>query len=286
MCDEDADNVIAARLTALGADLKRVFLWPRLDMVGMPRLPGEISRLEAAIVDTKAKFVVIDPIVAFLDRGILMNSDGEVRNTLRPLAALAQQRRCVILLVRHLNKRTGPNALYRGSGSMAFVAACRLAWIVGRDPRIDEQCVLAQAKNNYAPLQSSLTFAVAKDAAVVEWQGSSIWSADELSARRARPNRRRARDFLRFFLAQGPRSADEVWTNSRDLGLSENTLRRAKADLGITSQRMHREGVRHDFWLMPGQEVPPDPNSKTPILDDWLQRWHELYPPQSPLAED
>src|ERR1700722_9020157 len=45
LCDEDVDDVIVSRLQALGADLPRVFPWPRLADPGMPLLPPKIARL-------------------------------------------------------------------------------------------------------------------------------------------------------------------------------------------------------------------------------------------------
>jgi hypothetical protein len=57
---------------------------------------------------------------------------------------------------RHLNKQGGGRALYRGLGSLAFVAACRFALLVGRDPLLPGRCVLAQVRNSPAGPQPSL----------------------------------------------------------------------------------------------------------------------------------
>ena len=285
LCDEDPEAVIKARLTALGADLPRTYLWPRLDDPGLPRLPADIKRVDQAVSETGAKLVIIDPIMAFLDRTVMTTRDANVRRALHPLAQLAERRRCVILLVRHLNKDDGPHALYRGGGSIAFVAACRLGWIAGRDPRMEERLVLAQAKNNYAPRAPSLAYKLPKDAPRVDWQGTSVWGADELAARRPRPSRRRARDFLRLFLESGPRTTREIWPASREHGFSRDTLRRAKKDLEITWQRIEQDDQRLDYWLLPGQQV-PGYVSDTPDLDDWLRRWNERYPPRTPLEAD
>src|SRR5439155_26318473 len=118
-------------MTALGADLSHTYLWPRLEEPGLPSLPAEIGRVDQYVRETRARLVIIDPVMAFLDRTVMANSDANVRRALNPLAHLAEKYRCVILLVRHLNKDEGPNALYRGGGSIAFVAACRLAWLAG-----------------------------------------------------------------------------------------------------------------------------------------------------------
>ena len=285
LCDEDVDNVIVTRLKALGADLPRVFLWPRLADPGMPRLPTEIGRLNEAVAQTGAKLLVIDPIMAFWDRKVDVNSDANARRALRPLAHLAERHRCVILLVRHLNKDDGPNALYRGGGSIAFVAACRLAWLVGRDPKMEERCVLAQTKNNYAPKQLSLTYTLPKDGPRVDWQGASILTANELASRRAHPSRRRARDFLRVFLEAGPRLSHEVWDAARKHRLSKNTINRAKEELEIRYERICSKGERLDFWLLPGQEVPAG-LSETPEADEALRKLGEQWKGREPVDDD
>jgi RecA-family ATPase len=51
-----------------------------------------------------AVLVVIDPIMAFFDDTICTGNDQSVRQALAPLARLAEETGCVILLVRHLNK--------------------------------------------------------------------------------------------------------------------------------------------------------------------------------------
>jgi hypothetical protein len=137
-----------------------------------------LGRLEETLAQTGARLVVIDPIMAFWDRSVDVNSDAGVRRALQPLALAAEKFRCAILLVRHLNKDAGPRALYRGGASIAFVAACRLAWLVGPDPKMNERCVLALNKNNFGALSPSLTYALTADGPRVDWQGPAQWSAD------------------------------------------------------------------------------------------------------------
>jgi RecA-family ATPase len=156
ICAEDPPGVILSRLRALSADLTRVFLWPRDADGGLPRFPTDGSRLERVLEQTDARLVVFDPLVAFLESSVSLASDLSVRAVLDALGLVAARRHGVFLLLRHLNKKMGQAALYRGGGSIAFVAACRLAWLAFTHPHTPGRCILAQNKNNYAPLQSSL----------------------------------------------------------------------------------------------------------------------------------
>lgn len=283
LCDEDGDHIVVPRLKNAGADLSRVYLWPRVTDGGLPRLPSEIARVEEIVKDTGAKLIVIDPIMAFLDKSVDVNTDANVRRALRPLMNLAETHGCAILLVRHLNKDDGPQSLYRGGGSIAFVAACRTAWLVGRDPRNRDRYVLSQPKNNYAPIPASLAYALPADGPRVEWHGQSHWSADDVTVRR-RPRRRRdlAAAFVRSILADGPRNAREIWDEAVRQGFSERTMRRARKDVKIEYQLVRTTGKPATFWCLPGQNVPGHESTRTE-LDEMIEKLDEQWPASTPL---
>src|SRR5205085_290405 len=94
LCAEDPDAFIKARLTALGADLPRIYLWPRNDKPGLPRLPADVQQLDHVLGETGARLVIIDPVMAFLDSTVMVSSDANVRRALNPLYELADRRRC------------------------------------------------------------------------------------------------------------------------------------------------------------------------------------------------
>jgi len=89
---EDGDeDTVAPRLLALGADPARCFVLARKEPEAGPplTLPHATDTLDAALAQTRARLVVIDPVVAFLDPGVVLNSDQSVRRALAPLARLA-----------------------------------------------------------------------------------------------------------------------------------------------------------------------------------------------------
>jgi hypothetical protein len=79
--------------------------------------------------------MVVDVLAAYLDPTVNGNSDQGVRSVLTPLAGVADRTGCLIVLIRHLNKRTGDNALYRGGGSIGIIGAARATFLIGPDPR-------------------------------------------------------------------------------------------------------------------------------------------------------
>ena len=217
--EDSEQDTIRPRLMALGGDLDRIFVLRCGEDPGeLLRLPAHTAMLEEALRQTQARLVVLDPIIAFLDRSVCYQSDQSVRTALQPLSALAHKAACVMILVRHLNKKLGGRSLYRGGGSIGFLGACRSGWLVGIDPAQPGQRLLAQVKNSLGPPQSSLVYALEGEAGApprLNWRGTSPLSADELLAGVAEGGRRRrphevAADFLAEFLGEKPRTSREI----------------------------------------------------------------------------
>ena len=271
--EDAAEDVVNPRLDSLGADRSRVFHVYRPHEFGPEPLsfPAHLPLLERALEQVRPLLVVIDPIMAFFDPTVSTGNDPSVRRVLAPLAQLAEKYDCVIIIVRHLNKSAGKRSLYRGAGSMAFLAVCRSAWLFARHPGKSSQAVIAQIKNNLAPPQESLAYEVvtrAEGVPELRWCGPcDLTAADLLKwADRAYPARLRAREFLIGFLDDGPRPAKLLWEASRKLGLAKATLNRAKKELEIRSHRTISGRQSTYYWLLPGHEPPlsSDPDVRAP----------------------
>jgi putative DNA primase/helicase len=293
---EDAyHDTVRPRLQAMGADLDRVLVLCQkdIDLGRLLRLPAETDELDAALTRADARLVILDPILAFLDRSINVNSDQSVRRALLPLTLLAERHRCVMQMVRHLNKLLGAKALYRWGGSIGFLAACRSGWLVAPDPDDPDRRVFAQLKNNLAEPQPSLAYSIegGRDDPRICWHGESAHTADALLTRRRvvvpEGARDRARDFLANFLREGPRTSRELWEAACPQGLSSRTLYRAREELQVRITRVSRDNQVLNYWLLPGQQVPvvPSTDPDVPDLEQWLAPLRERYPPLTPLDE-
>jgi hypothetical protein len=237
--------------------------------------------------------VVIVPVMAFFVRTVAVSSDQSVGRALFPLAQLAEDYRCLVLLVRHLNKSLRVSSLYRGGGSIGIIGACRSAWLVARDPADPARRLLAQVKNNLAPPQPTLTYTVDTPGtarARLTWLGPIPWTADQVlaTAAKAAPQIRLvelAREFLQEALKDGPRTSRELWPMAQARRLRARTLRRAKLDLQIRSVRIWADGKRLSYWVMPGQHLPPGtaPDAAIPDLEEYLAPLREQFPPATPL---
>jgi hypothetical protein len=291
--EDKASDTIVPRLRHLGADLGRVAVWQRAsDDEPWPwRLPADNAFLDDALGRLAPHLAVIDPIMAFLDDSILCASDHSVRRALAPLIHLADKHRCTLLMHRHLNKQGGHHAAYRGLGSIAFVATCRYAMLIGRDPAAPDRRVLAPVRSSLAKLPRSLAFRItAADGAQpsVEWLGTSKHAAGALLVGpvQARGGAlARAALFLEQYLADGPRPTQEVWDAAFKSGFSQRTIERAKKGLGLRTRQVHADGRNVTYCCLRHQTL----LTGEAAGDEFQRRLDELeqqYPPSTPLDND
>lgn len=66
-------------------------------------------RLEEAIIQTKARMVVLDPIQGFLGAEVDMHRANEIRPLMKRIAVLAEKYHCAIILIGHMNKTVTEN---------------------------------------------------------------------------------------------------------------------------------------------------------------------------------
>ena len=138
--EDGLGDTIKPRLLAAGADCSRVLV---IDDREQPLTMLDI-RLEEAIVQTKARLVVLDPIQGFLGAEVDMHRANEIRPLMKRVAVLAEKYHCAIILIGHMNKNSNGKSSYRGLGSIDFQAAARSVLIVGRikdEPEIRVVCL-------------------------------------------------------------------------------------------------------------------------------------------------
>lgn len=253
---EDTLGTTQRNLQAAGTDLARVFALDRSRQgTGTPlAFPDDIDFLADQVRERSADLVVIDPVAAFLRVNI--HNDQAVRKALSPLIALAEETGAAIVLVRHLTKSGGTNPLYRGAGSIGLIAAARSVLLVATAPSDPNQRIVAQSKSSLAPSAMSLAFQLVSrgDGVVVNWLGPVQLTAEELldtghGASCSELNE--AVYVLYSLLGDGPVLASVAKSAAAEAGISDRTLRRAKALLRVNSQRKGFGPGSRFFWEMP-----------------------------------
>lgn len=139
--EDDVEDTIRPRLDAAGADPSRVYaLEAVFDVNGegtrrrrMLNLARDIECLDEVLSSGGFRLVIVDPVSAYLG-GVDTHRNADIRVVLAPLAELAARHKVAMVCVSHLTKGAGTSAIYRATGSIAFVAAARAAYVVTRDP--------------------------------------------------------------------------------------------------------------------------------------------------------
>ncbi|HEY3351174.1 MAG TPA: AAA family ATPase [Thermoanaerobaculia bacterium] len=273
--EDGLGDTIRPRLEAAGADVSRVFAIQGVsDSEGEEEFPclRHVTEIEEAIRAHAARLLIVDPLMAYLGGETNSWHDQDVRRALAPVAAMAERTGAAVLIIRHLTKGGGSNAIYRGGGSIGISGAARSVLLVAKDPADEERRILASAKSNLSRPPDSLAYRLrnAGDVARVEFETSSVpLTADQLLAAQEQPEhcgpRGEAVDFLRDLLADRPVGAKEVLKAAREAGISEMTLRRAKDKLGIRPKRIGFEGGW--FWGLPAEGDHKAPKVITPGND-------------------
>lgn len=262
--EDGLGDTIRPRLDAAGADASRVKALQGVDdEAGNERLPtlGDVDQIRSVIRSCHARLLIVDPLTAYMGSRTDTHRDAAVRGALAGLAQLADEMGVAVLAIRHLNKSEDAKALYRGGGSIAFTASARSVLLVAKNPDdpSGEGRVLAQLKANLARQQESLAFHLQEDdggAVTIAWDGRSPHDPAGLLRESSTADvspRDQAKKWLRSELAAGPVPATRVKQRAESFGITPRTLRRAKEDLGIKSDKEDFDDSQW-WWELPERE--------------------------------
>ena len=272
--EDGVADTIVPRLMAAGADLQRVFL---VSAVRTPdgrgrrafTLQSDLALLERKVAEVgDVRMIAIDPISAYIGPKVDSHVNAAVRAVLEPVGELADRRKVAVVCITHPPKGVGTTAINRFIGSIAFVAAARAAFIVTRDPEDKHRRLLLPVKNNLAPLGKGFGFRLEQRIVGDPNEGivasSIFWESDHVdlpvddalratdgrgAGQKVAPAQEEAEQFLRTVLASGPIPAKEVRADADSAGISWRTVARAKARLGVAS---NKDGMSGGWmWALP-----------------------------------
>jgi hypothetical protein len=240
--EDGLNDTVRPRLDAMGADVSRIVALQGVKAADEsdPRtfnLERDRLALEKAIVTAgDCRLVVIDPISAYLGETD-SHKNADVRALLHPLGELADRHGVAIVAVTHLNKGNGAAAMYRATGSLAFVAAARAAWLVTRAANDASRRLFLPIKNNLAGVTPGMAFTIR--GGVVEWESEPVTiDADQaLAALAGSDGHNDVDEWLREALADGPVAPAQLFVAGKINGFTVNQVQRAKERIGAKSKR-------------------------------------------------
>lgn len=252
--EDDAADTIRPRLEATGAILEKVFIVDAIkdfDSDGQVikrgfNLKTDLTRLGHLMDElNEVALLIVDPITAYLG-GTDSHKNADIRALLSPLGDFASKYDVAIVCVSHLNKGGGTDALMRVSGSLAFVAAARAAFLVAEDAENGRRVFLPM-KNNIGNDQSGLAFDVIGDTLPNGIETSKIvWHPEPITVTAAEVLNSDgstcsalddAKEFLIDELSAGGVLAKDLQKKAKEAGHGWRTIERAKTALGVKSEK-------------------------------------------------
>ena len=205
------------------------------------------SRLEEAIIKTKAQLIILDPIQAYIGANVDMHRANEVRPIFKKLSEIAEKYNCAVILIGHMNKASMSKSTYRGLGTIDIQAAARSVLIVGRMRENPETRIMVQDKNSLAKEGRAVAFNIDEESGV-DIIGETDIRVDELLQGYS-SNKINVKKFIEDELSNGEVNADVILRNAKEQGISERTLKNYKKQMNIKSYK------RKNGWIGKKAEI-------------------------------
>lgn len=234
--EDSPEDTIKPRLLNAGADCDRVYCFHKENGLFL-----DDQHLEKAISDSKARLVVFDPIQSFIPDNVDMMNAANMRGIMNQLTRIAENCKCAIVLICHLNKGAGGKSLYRMLGSIDIAAVARSVLMISRDESDPELRIISQIKNNLAPEGTDIMFRLSKE-------DGFTWEMPH--GQNVAPNSlpmMRAKEILLRQLENGEVKTKDILDQMTASGISERTSRRAMRDLNIKAIKQGKVW----YWKLP-----------------------------------
>lgn len=268
--EDKADDTIKPRLMALNANLENIDSvkgFRKLDKQGNEYydaicLVENLGQLEKIIKEKKYKLIIVDPISLYLG-SVDENKNKEIRSALSILSALAERNNCALVLNSHFtkgNSKANTSAINRIMGSIGFAAAARIVFGIMKDPENPERRLFVPIKNNIGEDKIGYAYNIKPfivnnsiETSHVSWLNEKIEkSANEIMNQTAEiksPRLEEAKSFLLEKLKFGSVHLVEIRNEATAMGLSADTLYKAKNELNIF-ETDSISGRKRKIWML------------------------------------
>lgn len=249
--EDGIEDTIKPRLEKAGADCSMI----RVIDETVKELSMTDDRLEQAIIETKARLIILDPIQAYIGATVDMHRANEIRPVLKHLGIIAEKHNCAIILIGHMNKASGSKSTYRGLGSIDIQATARSVLLVARLRDKPNIRIMAHDKSSLAPAGDAIGFEMTEDNGMVCIGPYDITIDELLSGNEGRGKKKLdiAENFIKeYFGSNKVIPSNEIMMEAAKRSIKRNTLLSAKKKLCITSDKEKAEdGTIYWTWVMP-----------------------------------
>jgi putative DNA primase/helicase len=211
--------------------------------------------------------LIIDPISAFVDSRV--NNGSTARELLAEMTRGAKYYGIAVVLVVHLTKSGGRNALSMIAGSAAIAAAARAIYLATKGEPGSKWNILACVKNNLAQHNVALQYRIKREkvdgeivTSRVAWNMNTLDMTADQALAKVRGNGSKAaprpvEELLKGLLADGKRAASEILARGEQSGFTPKQLRTAAKHLGVQHTNTGGPDTKKWFWELPAPAKKP-----------------------------
>lgn len=268
--DEDSiSDVLKPRLIAANANLDKIFFIDSINFGDNQNRAidpsADLKQLYNSFPDHPIDLIIFDPITSLIKGD--SNKQVDVRDSLRWITELAEEKSCAILGITHFTKGTaGTSPVERITGSIAFSALARIALATLVSPNSDRK-VLCIAKSNLGIDRGGFEFIIEQVpisehiiASKIKWLKALDQSAhqitNDLNRREDQRLNHSSIDVLQSILENGSQESNYIKQAMKGHGYSDKQTRTARNNLNIQIEKIGT----NTYWSLP--------NIKNPITTD------------------
>ena len=206
-----------------------------------------LKAFEEEVMTNRPDVIVVDVLNSFVPPHVNISAPNEIRSVMDAVAVIAEKAGSALIFVRHWRK-AGGSAMHKGAGLVDIGATAGSVVMFPRDKDDPKLHYMGHTTARASEEGPTLKFRLQGDpVAELIWEGTSDLTPDDLAGMdRDKTALDEAKEFLKEYLKNGPKLADDVETAAAALCHAERTLRRAKDDLHIIVSK--ETGVAHGRW--------------------------------------
>lgn len=252
--EDGIGDTIKKRLRVCGADMKNI-----ATVTSKTLLLFDSPEIEEYMRDYKPDLMIFDPFQAYIGADVDMNAPNRTREKLGHLSDLTEKYGVAVVLICHFNKNGKGDAITRVLGSTDIMGVCRSYMALGLVPGEEDIRFMSHEKSSLDRRGKTILFEIDPDKGGVVYVGENNLTMDDYTAIRNKkrvsnaPAVEAAKMFLVNNMPEGRRLAQELKNLASVNKISEMSLRRAREELGIVTQKT-KEFPPRSIWILPGHE--------------------------------
>lgn len=239
-------HVVSRRLTDAGADMDMILTAnPDADTL------ISIGDILSATREEMPQLVIIDPLQAFVPKGVAMERRNDMRRFLAPVQKCAEECNTAFLIVMHTNKRFGASGRDRLADSADMWDIARSVFVMGNTHDEDRTRYISHEKSSYCqPIHTTLcridSHGLYRIGETDKTDYDYVRERDKHRGGRPPAQRDEAKEIIRIALMQNGGRMDCKTLDSvrKQNGIAKNTFETARKEM-LTQGEIRRASSGH-----------------------------------------